>query len=372
MLNLEAFRQVNHVIERDVTSSTYKYALLKNVINVVQRYDHLAMYKANDRITLPLGPMVEGWIFDYLPFVYERIRQQSAKGSILNRELEESYEILFEAFGIKRGSLTWREAYKTICSSYERRELTDSQSGAFLNLAKESAKTITRMPMKYIGDIHYGVFVPSTTSFGRIRKGNATTVDRAFLIELFGMFTISQDIYKIFRYFGQNLYGTSTIARRWKEKVERINDCRIADSTVEEILYHTFTDTRDTTLARSLLPERVTCIWTEKRYSRAKIEIDHMLPFSIWENNDLWNLMPASSTINNKKRDKIPSPNLLDRQKNLIFHYWDLYRSKKPHLFTIQVRTALGKNNEKEILLQGIKEKARYLIEDRGMEIFNI
>ena len=75
MLDIEAFREINHIIEYDATSSTYKFALLKNVIDVCQKYDHLII-KKDDIVEIPLGLIVEGWIFDYLPFVFEGIGQQ--------------------------------------------------------------------------------------------------------------------------------------------------------------------------------------------------------------------------------------------------------------------------------------------------------
>ena len=67
MLDIEAFRQINHVIEHDATSSTYKFALLKNVIEVCQKYDHL-IQESGEIVEIPLGLVMEDWTFDYFPY----------------------------------------------------------------------------------------------------------------------------------------------------------------------------------------------------------------------------------------------------------------------------------------------------------------
>jgi hypothetical protein len=74
MLDIEAFREINRIVEYDATSDTHKFALLKNVIDVCQKYDHL-VDRGDGSVKIPLGLVVEGWMFDYLP-----IRQQNARG----------------------------------------------------------------------------------------------------------------------------------------------------------------------------------------------------------------------------------------------------------------------------------------------------
>ena len=290
MLNLDAFRRINHVIEHDATSSTYKFALLKNVIGVVQKYDHFAIQEEGT-VRLPLGLVVEGWIFDYLPFVFAGIGQQGARGRILNREQEQAYERLFDTFSLSRDLHGWKEALFTVRSAYETLAFDDAQAQAFFTLAKAAAKTITTMPMKYIGDRHYEIFRPEATTFGRLRLPEDHRPDRSFLQQIFGTFEMDASFYLIFRYLGQNLYGQVTIARRWKEKVCSINPSKcLGDNMIDEMILNIFDDARDTNMVRNLLPEIVTCVWSGKVLPLEKTEIDHLLPYSVWHNNDLWNL----------------------------------------------------------------------------------
>src|SRR5690606_11628308 len=71
---------------------------------------------------------------------------------------------------------------------------------------------------------------------------------------------------------------------------------------------------RDTALAREvarrlIVSDRpVYCVWTGARLPFATLDIDHCLPWTAWPCGDLWNLMPARSSINrNAKRDRLPS-----------------------------------------------------------------
>ena len=93
-INLNVLIQINKIIERDRLSSTYKFALLKATIDAIQKYDHL-IKKNNDFVLIPIGLIVENWFFDYLPFVYENIRQQN-NGRVLNKEIEELYQLLLD------------------------------------------------------------------------------------------------------------------------------------------------------------------------------------------------------------------------------------------------------------------------------------
>jgi len=52
--------------------------------------------------------------------------------------------------------------------------------------------------------------------------------------------------------------------------------------------------------------------------------INTHLPFARWKNNNLWNLLPAISTVNSKKRDKIPEPALLHKREDVIQDYWQI------------------------------------------------
>ncbi|MGY3212678.1 HNH endonuclease domain-containing protein [Mucilaginibacter sp. HD30] len=73
-------------------------------------------------------------------------------------------------------------------------------------------------------------------------------------------------------------------------------------------------------LCKSILQSdgQMRCVWSCDTISR--YDIDHIIPFTIWKNNDFGNLLAARPDLNNRKRYKIPSPALIDRQSGLITH----------------------------------------------------
>ena len=108
-----------------------------------------------------------------------------------------------------------------------------------------------------------------------------------------------------------------------------------------------------------------------------------MIPFSVWKNNDLWNLLPTQPSINSKKRDKIPSPESIDLRQELILLYWKLMHKNQSTRFMKEIQIALLghkkseaewgnlRSEEEEWQQTGIdqlKESCRYLITHRGFE----
>src|SRR5262249_27309208 len=66
------------------------------------------------------------------------------------------------------------------------------------------------------------------------------------------------------------------------------------------------------------------CVWTHKPLT-GNFDIDHCLPFSIWPNNDLWNLVPTSPTINRGQRgkfDRLVSAETLIDSGGCIQSWW--------------------------------------------------
>lgn len=364
MISLKALSQINRIIEHDRISSTYKFALLKNTIDVCQRYDHLIKID-NENAYIPLGLIIEGWIFDYFPFVFNGVRQQKS-GNVLNKEVELVYAELFEYMNLSPNKTTWQDAYAKTYMQYLSLELDDKQSKLMLKLAKKIAKTIVENPMYFTGDVP--IYNPGKKTFGDIP--NTEKINREFLIENFGTFSINKDHYLIFRYMGQSLYGTSTIARRWRDTTYSLNKDSFATDKIDIMIYKTIFTDRNTKISRRFLPEECHCVWSGKKLKKGKYDIDHVLPYSIWFNNDLWNLLPCDPNINNKKSDKIPSPELIISQSDLIVSYWNIYEQKAKELFEYQIKSSLlsetSNLTNKMNLIKALCDKADYLISKRG------
>ena len=104
--------------------------------------------------------------------------------------------------------------------------------------------------------------------------------------------------------------------------------------------------------------------------------MDNLIPFSIWKNNDLWNLLPSDSKTNNQKRDKIPSPELVEKQRNMIIDYWEILNESQTQRFKKEIQIALLGNNPfvswKETGIKQLQNSCDYLISKRGYEEWKI
>ena len=75
-----------------------------------------------------------------------------------------------------------------------------------------------------------------------------------------------------------------------------------------------------------------------------RFDVDHAMPFSLWRNNDLWNLFPAAPGVNAEKSDKLPTYNLLNSRRDTIIPYWQGLHSALGERFAREAQTLLGRD----------------------------
>jgi len=371
MINTEALRQINYIIEHDSTSSTYKYVLLKSVINASQKYEHLINIQKN-RANIPLGLIVEQWILDYMPFVFKEISQQNNK-SVLDKPITAIYNSIFELLNLDK-SIEWEYAYTQFIKAFHNPNMSRELSKKFLILSKKIADKIVNMPMKFTGKSEYEFFTPERYKFGTVNFSNKELYTSSFLINNFDYFSISEQHYNIFRYLGQTLYGTSTIMAKWKQKTISLNaDQEITKNIIDKLSSDTL-EIRETASIRKILTEEQECVWSGKELKGKNYDVDHVLPYSVWFNNDLWNMLPTDRKLNQQqKKAKIPTRKLIEKRSDIIMNYWNDYQQAMPLLFKSQIEVALtGNSKSLDIAIESLCKKSDYLIFDRGHEAFNL
>jgi CRISPR/Cas system Type II protein with McrA/HNH and RuvC-like nuclease domain len=108
----------------------------------------------------------------------------------------------------------------------------------------------------------------------------------------------------------------------------------------------------------------VHCVWSGDVIS--SYNIDHIIPFTVWKNNDLWNLFPARPDLNNKKRDKIPSPEVIENRRELIIHYWEQIHQHRTQRFQKEMQISLlsyqRMEDWHEPAIAQLKQSCHYLI----------
>lgn len=84
---------------------------------------------------------------------------------------------------------------------------------------------------------------------------------------------------------------------------------------------------RDTSKVRQLVEQqlragKVECIWTARNLKNKRFDVDHCFPWSRWQNNDLWNLMPTTQSANASKSEKLPADLLLKQSRHRVLNWW--------------------------------------------------
>ena len=368
----EIFKNISKIIERDSKVTTYKFALLRGVIDIIQDNSPYLSFSEH-RAHIPTGLLIEKWILYYYPIFESPTFIPQINGDV---SLAFHYQLDKIISGYKNTG-----GFSAFYNDLKKKGIPVYLEYDFIELAKKLADTISRMPMKYIGrsisNDYYSIFNYKSQ---RPMLKESETIDIEFLIRNFGSFSIPIEYYKAFKLLGSFIGGQDSILFKWAEFSVNASGKRLSiANVVNEVLKSPITE-RDVAeskqIYKSILQNegKVYCVWTGKQISR--YDVDHMIPFSVWKNNDLWNLLPSQATINNNKRDKIPSPDLIESRKDLILYYWELINQNQPQRFQKEMQVTLLGNNPfdswQNKAIQQLQNSCDYLISNRGYNEWRI
>jgi hypothetical protein len=236
--------------------------------------------------------------------------------------------------------------------------------------------------MRYIGksvnNSEYSIYKREETN---IQLRQPDKMDVNYLIENFTEFSIPHDYFSVMELMGSFITGMHSILINWAEfTVDK--DKSLNMNQVLETMLKSPQEARNVLLSEKIFKKLnkknggLECVWSGSSITN-DLNIDHILPFSVWRNNDLWNLLPAKAKVNNSKRDKIPSLELLDKRKEQIISYWQIIRDvekagfEKEMNVNLVTRQDFEQHNWENLAFDSLKEKSRYLIETRGFEEFH-
>lgn len=366
-MNKEIFSNISKLIERDSKSSTYKFALLRGTIDLIQENSPFIEFKG-DRVHFPMGLLIEKWMIYYYPIFDSNLKIPQINGkSNLSFEKQLSEVV---AFYQKRGGLS------AFYADLKRNGVSEELTPTVLSLANQLNSTIRRMPMYYIGrsisSDYHSIFTPELNR----KSGSIDRLDSNYLALNYGTFSIPKEYYEAFEILGSFISGQDSIFLKWAEFSRKASGKELPFETIVGKLVESPVTERDSEVSKGLFDSllqklgETECVWTNERTE--KIQVDHIVPFAIWKNNDLWNLLPAVPKINNNKRDKIPTPRLIERQKGVILHYWELLDKSFETRFQKEIKISLlgnaNSSNWRALAIDQLKESCHFLIEKRGFD----
>lgn len=365
----EVFSNISKIIERDSKFATYKFALLRATIDVIQENSPYISF-GDEKVIFPTGLLVEKWLQYYYPIMESQVRvPQIGRNNIL--AFENSFLTVVKFYRNGKGG------FSTFYNDLRRKGFSFEISETVLLLFKEVADTITKQPMRYTGrsisNEYYSIYKVESVK-KRCPRNIQPNMD--LLVHSFGSFSIPKEYYKAFQFLGSFISGQDSILFKWAEFSHYSSDQTIGISYILDNLLKSPVTHRESSESRKIFNSVlstegvVSCVWTGKKIS--KFDVEHIIPFAIWKNNDLWNLLPSDAKTNNLKRDKIPSPQIVKKQKDLIVHYWEVLNKVFPERFEKELRLSLlghsNFDNWQNVAIEKLKSTCDYLINVRGFE----
>lgn len=369
-MNREVFTNISKIIERDSKSTTYKFALLRGVIDIIDDNSPFIDQRFG-RVYLPTGLLIEKWLMYYYPILRSETPIPQINGEA-QLAFSSQFKKVIDAYELRGGFSAFYNDLKNKGIPSDLREVV-------FQLIKKLRDTITQMPMKYIGrsitNAYYSIF-----EYENAPMHLPIYVNTEYLIQHGGTFSIPIEYFEAFKLFGSFINGQNSILFKWAQfSVNASGQNLSIENVINEVLVSPIT-ARNIEESKKIYREvlnrqgKVYCVWTGAELNA--YDIDHVIPFTVWKNNDLWNLLPAKPSVNNKKRDRIPTPELIEKQKDLILSYWHLIQQNQNDRFQREMQVALlGKHNFvnwQQTGLTQLQNSCNYLIESRGFEAWSI
>jgi len=347
--------RIESVLRNDRKVATYKLALLRAFCDIAERDENAVTWFPDGYVGMPMEALAECWLAYYWPLISasEHIPQSTtdhpgSRRAITFRAALSDLNCLCRDYFDPDPDV----AYTLFVLAWKKGTLTNDIARQ-LRAVLSAIKTALRDgPVKHAAQ--GGMF--------RYQSGLVM-----LHVDLWREFCLSSH------------WIRDSLILRWSELCEKFSmskDPSIQRGATLSYLLKEGLPEREQGIARRMYEERenLSCVWSDKKITLATMDVDHALPFSLWRNNDLWNLLPAARTVNNEKRDKIPTPELLRSRKEAIVDVWQFANEIEPKVFQFEVERTLGKFHEsrwEQELFQYMSERAAVAIYRRGETAWN-
>ena len=314
--NTRPIDQIEGVLNHDKKSATYKFALFRALAEIATQSPNSVTWLADGQVGLPVRYLAEKWLQYYWPLVESRIfipqlngeRPDAGKPIKFRKYLHALVQCYAKAGG-----------YSGFRIERNKGALSPDSQKLLRALMSDIENAIIKGPVVFAG----GALITGRV-FGYDTKTRQVLIPNDLWIELSHL----------------GYWVSQAVILQWAEKTTKLGE-GLEVATVVNLLLDK-EDERSTIEARKLFSgmERLECIWTGTTL-RDSFDVDHVIPFDLWHNNDAWNLLPASKTANSKKSNKLPSTDILRSRKDCIVGYWELLRNRNSQRFDKEAETLL-------------------------------
>lgn len=301
-----ALNLIRSLILRDRKSSSYKLALLRVLGRIAEDHPGIAREGKGEQIELPLGLVALYWLRAYLPLARLGLPQHPQAASGFKATLARLNDL--DAPQLRPGS------------TFQSQVAVDLRRSLF-----EAAQTIRRMPATYL--THPGTQLPifdvRPRPVGSAMAAGILRLDEACLWG-FGTFTVPYHLWRSFSRWGP--WIEPLLRQEWAAYMESLMEAGDPRDLWRALAW--VDPQRDTREVRALVDDirargqSIYCVWSGRRLQDG-VDVDHCLPLAAWPCQDLWNLVPSSSTVNRAKGDKLVTPERLEGARDRLLEWWD-------------------------------------------------
>jgi len=314
--NTRPIDQIEGILNHDKKTATYKFALFRALAEIATQTPNSVNWLSNGKVALPVSYIAEKWLQYYWPLIESKVFMPQINAEAPNSDKCIKFRRSLTAlttFYVKVGG------YSAFRIERNKGVLSSDKQKLLKQVMSDIASAIVNGPVQYAG--------------GALITGQVFTYDSASKRIL-----IPNDLWIELSHLGY--WVSQAVILQWAEKTSNLGKGIDVAEVVGLLLDKE--DIRSTTEARRVFSKVSTleCVWTGVNL-KDKFEVDHVIPFDLWHNNDAWNLLPSSKTANGKKSNKLPSTELLKKRKDCIIAYWELLFELEEIKFRKEAETLL-------------------------------
>ncbi len=321
---------LRHIVFNDQKSSTYKLALLRTLVRIADGAGGFARPGSDERhVDLPLGLVALFWIRGFKPLIASGFPQLPTGNGRL-RFVKDGYRALD-----RRSPNDFRVG----------QQFTGEDAASLIRALRDAAHCIRWMPATYTTYPGSSDPVFPCKPGKPVRTSEAVRLDDAFLWS-FGTFSVPTHLWQAMSRYAP--WIEPAVLNEWIEIMRGYAaDPMSWDDHLTALRWlepeHDTGIVRDVGRKLRRSGPGLFCVWTG-RHLRSEFDVDHCFPFAAWPCNDLWNLLPSSTTVNRSKGDRLPAPEALEQARPRMLEWWDRAYLRDASLaarFEDEVRSAL-------------------------------
>ncbi len=332
--------RVEAIINRDRKTSTYKFALLRALSEIATNGPSMATPVGDGTVRIPLDEVALLWAMYYWPLMEGEspIRQnRNGRGPV---RFQTPLQALINAYQPFNGL----SAYLVQARSGRVPNALRAQHREAMKEIKTALKT---GPISFAGNHEFS------------HHNNHLIVHG--------------DLWREFVLMGH--WITDSIIIRWAELSTKIDESFDVPTVLERLLRTAEAQRQDAGVRefyREVAREsHLECAWTGRNLI-GEFDVDHIIPFALRRDSSVWNLVPAASSVNRRKGDKLPAiETIRTAEERIVGHWKALYAWDKPRFRADAVRlnpTITNWGNWEKPLLGALIETVESTATIRGVE----